>query len=107
MAMLKTLFANGVITGTTTGAAVSTNDSPFVEGRNAIVRCTPLGGTPTILIETALDAAFTLGVVTALTLNAANASSGGAFEIALQKFIRYRQTVAGTGSAFIQVEGVQ
>lgn len=106
MAMVLPLLSNAAITGTTTGAAVLTNATPFVDGRTAILKTSALGGTPTIIIETSDTSAFTVATTVA-TLNTANSVVGFIGEVQLQKYIRYRQTGAGTGNGSIFLEGVQ
>lgn len=95
--MLKTLASNVAATGTATQTAQTTQTTPMISGRTALVMVdtTTVTGTPTILIETSADGttystAATVTLIGKVTL----------VEVALANYIRARQSVAGSAGTY-------
>lgn len=95
--MLKTLANNVAATGTATQTAQTTQATPQLAGRTAlvVVDLTTVTGTPTVLIETSSD-----GTTYATAATATIIGKVALFEITLGTHIRARQSVAGTAGTY-------
>lgn len=96
---LLTLAVAVAATGTATQAAQATV-TPFGPGRKcvAVADLTTCTTTTAVLVETANDAAFTVGVVTAATFNIIGKVK--MIEITTDRYVRVRQSVAGGAGTF-------
>lgn len=96
---ILTLASAVAATGTVTQTGQATV-TPFGPIRKcvAVVDLTTVTGTPTVLIETANDSAFTVGVATVGTFTIIGKVKF--LEITTDRYVRVRQSVAGSAGTF-------
>lgn len=101
MAMLKTL-ANAVsITSTGAQTGVLMDATPFLDGRNALVNQSGVGGSGSVTVQSSPD---NTNWTTVATLTSASLP---AVEVTLGKYMRINVGTAGTGTLTVQLRGIQ